>query len=644
MHPTLRPIPFHEVELQDRFWNERLETVLRRTIPSQHRQLEQHGYFETLDVTKPAPPLSIPRNEHGFTTQIFWDSDFGKWIEAASYALRHERDSTIEAQVDSLVERLQAAQAADGYLNLWYQGREPDQRWTNLRDNHELYNAGHLLEGAIAYHQATGKRTLLDVMERYVDHIRTTFGPEATQQPGYPGHQEIELALIKLYDHTGDRRHLDLAVYFINQRGAQPHYFDEEATARGENPDDFHQQTHEYSQSHLPVRDQTKAVGHSVRAMYMYASMADLAILTDDDSLRQACETLWEDVTRTRMYVTGGFGSSEANEGFTEDYDLPNESAYAETCASVAMVFWANRMANMTLDRKYADIMELALFNGALAGLSQDGEHYFYDNKLSSDGEDRRWAWHPCPCCTMNVSRLVASIGHYFYAASDDALAVHLYGSSATTVALAGTSVHVKQTTDYPWGDRIELEVEPEQAAEFTLHLRLPAWCDAPAVTLNGEAVPLEGSVTNGYLALTRTWHPGDRLTLHLPMSPKRVYAHPSVKADLGRVALKRGPFVYCLEAADNPGVDIHGVSLPPTTGIQEMRSDTPVAGAIVLKAHGLQPDIASWGGELYATSTPSTKEVALTAVPYYLWANREPGPMTVWIREDGPRPGASTD
>lgn len=636
MHSILRPIPFHAVELHDRFWNERLDTVLHRTIPSQYRQLEQNGYFETLDLTRPAPPLTIPEDERGFTTQIFWDSDIGKWIEAASYALRHERNVEIEAQIDGIVKRIKDAQQQDGYLNLWYQGREIHNRWTNLRDNHELYNAGHLLEGAIAYHQATGKRTLLEVMERFVTHIGKTFGEDANQRPGYPGHQEIELALIKLYDHTGERRHLDLATYFINQRGAQPHYFDQEAKARSENPATYHQKTHQYSQSHEPVRSQRKAVGHSVRAMYMYASMADLAVLNDDEALRRACETLWNDVTRTRMYVTGGFGSSQLNEGFTEDYDLPNNQAYAETCASVAMVFWAHRMANMTLDRKYADVMELALFNGALAGLSQDGERYFYDNKLSSQGQDHRWEWHPCPCCTMNVSRLVASIGQYFYAASNDAVAVHLYGSSATQLELAGSHARVTQTTEYPWDDQVQIDIQPDRPAKFTLQLRLPGWCEAPSVKLNGETVALSEVTQDGYLAITRTWQVGDRVNMVFPMAPKRLYAHPRVEADLGRVALRRGPFIYCIEATDNPGVDVHSVALPRDATLRESRADESFANAVVLKAYGLQADHASWGDALYRSESPRLREVAMTAVPYYLWANREPGSMTVWIREAG--------
>ena len=449
------PASFTSVKLTGLFWRERLETVLTRTVPSQYKQLDDNGIFHSLTLPKPVPPISIPRNYFDFTSQIFWDSDVGKWIEVASYALAHRRDKLIEAQIDAITEDLEKAQLPDGYLNCWYIERELENRWTNLRDNHELYNAGHLLEGAIAYFQATGKRRLLDIMERYIDLIADTFGTGPGQKRGYPGHQEIELALVKLYHLTGDKRRLDLAAYFINERGRQPHYFDEEAKAREEK--EYWAGTHEYSQSHKPVRQQDKAVGHAVRAMYMYTAMADLAAELEDDDLLKACERLWQDVTTKRMYVTAGVGPSADNEGFTADYDLPNHSAYAETCASVALILWAQRMLNIDLDGQYADILELALFNGALTGLSRDGEHYFYDNPLESDGSHTRWAWHHCPCCTMNSSRLVASVSGYFYATGEDALIVHLYGGAETQLEVGGTQVKLRESSSYPWSGEITL-------------------------------------------------------------------------------------------------------------------------------------------------------------------------------------------
>ena len=628
-----RPVRFVDVTIEGDFWRERLETVLTRTIPSQHVQLAAHGILDSLKLPDPPPPLRFPRNEHNFTVQVFWDSDVGKWIEAASYALSHRRDPDIEARIEAITDDLERAQAPDGYLNCWYLGREPDKRFTNLRDNHELYNLGHLLEGGIAYFLATGRRRLLDILERYVALVRATFGPEPGQRRGYDGHQEIELALFKLYRLTGDRRHLDLAAYFIDERGRQPHYFDAEARARGADPKDFWARSYQYNQSHLPVREQDRVVGHAVRAMYMYSAMADLAAELGDESLKRTCEVLWADVMASKIYVTSGLGPAAANEGFTEAYDLPNASAYAETCASVALIFWAQRMLHLDLDGRYADALEQALYNNALCGLSRDGEHYFYSNPLDSDGRHTRWAWHTCPCCTMNVSRLVASIGGYFLSASDDAVAIHLYGGFSTTLALAGGKVTIRETSDYPWSGAIRIAVTPETPLDFTLKLRIPGWTRSPRVELNGQ--PLDATATEmGYLAISRRWQPGDLVTLDLPMPAERLYPHPAVTADLGRVALRRGPLVYCLEEADNPGAPVQRLLLPRTSTLRPSPRADLLGGAVAITADALRLDETGWTDTLYRPTPPTRHPVAATAIPYYLWNNRGPHSMSVWIPE----------
>lgn len=631
------PVDFTRVSLTGPFWSERLETVLTRTVPSQYRKLDESGILESLDLKDPPPPLRIPRNASGFTTQYFWDSDLGKWIEAAGYALRHRRDPAVEAQVDAIVDKLEAAQMDDGYLNLWYQGHEIENRWTNLRDRHELYNAGHLLEGAIAYFQATGRRKFLDVMERYIEHIRTTFGPNEGQKRGYPGHQEIELALVKLYHLTGERKHLDLATYFINERGRQPHYFDQEAVARGDDPTKYHfynSGNYEYSQSHKPVREQDKVVGHAVRAFYMYAAMADLAADLDDDSLRHACEVLWKDVTTTRMYVTGGFGPSASNEGFTTDYDLPNDTAYCETCASVAMVFWAQRMLNIELDGQYAEILEQALYNGTLSGLSRDGELYFYENKLESDGSHRRWPWHPCPCCTMNVSRLVASVGGYFYSVGGDSIAVNLYGGNSAELDMGGRKIRIDEQSTYPWSGSIRITVHPDGHGPFALKLRIPDWAARDAVAvLNGNPVDVPGQTESGYLVIHRDWLDGDTIQLELPMKARRIYANPKVRMDRHRVALARGPLVYCAEQADNP-TPVPDLILPRDAVVADKPRDDLFDGIVTLTAPAETIAARDWGNDLYRTTPPEVSQTTLTAIPYFLWANREPGTMQVWIRE----------
>ena len=629
-----KSVRFVDVRLEGDFWKERLETVLARTIPSQHKKLAEYGLLDSLKLPNPPPPLRFPRHANGFTVQVFWDSDVGKWIEAASYALSHRRDPDIEAKIEAIVDDFEKAQEPDGYLNCWYLGREPEKRWSNLRDNHELYNAGHMLEGAIAYYETTGRRRWLDVMERYVEHIRQTFGTGPGQRRGYCGHQEIEIALIKLYRLTGEKKHLDLATYFINERGHQPpHYFDVEREgreAKGWEWQRYTQGTYEYSQSHRPVREQDKVVGHAVRAMYMYTAMADLAAELNDASLKKACETLWRDVMDTKMYVTAGLGPSAHNEGFTHDFDLPNETAYAETCASVALIFWAQRMLHLDLDGKYADILELALFNGALSGLSRDGEHYFYANPLESIGKAERWDWHTCPCCTMNVSRLVASVGGYFVSTSPTGLALHLYGGISTTQAVAGTKVTLKEESNYPWSGDIKVHVDPETDARFELKLRIPGWCQGATLKVNGESHAV--NPVSGYVTIERTWKKGDVIALDLPMQPVRLYANPGVVMDTGRVALKRGPLVYCIEEVDNPGGRVQRFRLPRESEISVV-SRPDLYGAVSLKAPAVEIEEKGFT-ELYRTSPPAEKSSALTAIPYYLWANRGNGSMVVWIPE----------
>jgi DUF1680 family protein len=628
------PLAITDATIADAFWSLRQRVNRERTIPHIYRQCQQTG---RIDAFRPgwAPGIEPFRRPAGGASHVmFWDSDVAKWIEAASFSLATHPDPALDALLDETIALIAQAQHPDGYLNTWFTSIDPQMRWRNLRDWHELYCAGHLIEAAVAHYEATGKRTLLDVLCRYTDYIGSLFGAEAGKQRGYCGHPEIELALVRLAHATGERRYLELSRYFVDERGSQPHYFDQEARARGENPAAFWARSHQYNQSHLPVREQPEVVGHAVRAMYLYSAMADLAGEYGDASLLQACRRLWRHLTTRRMYVMGGIGTSKSNEGFTGDYDLPNESAYAETCAAIGLVFWAQRMLRLDLDRRYTDVLELALYNAVLSGVSLDGETFFYDNPLASDGAHHRQGWFSCPCCPPNLARLIASLGTYVYAQGEADAVVHLYVQGSGRFQLGGQQVVLRQTTHYPWDGAVELQVELDRPAEFGVRLRLPGWCAAPRVLVNGAEVDLTTSVEGGYVRIARMWRSGDRVTLDLPMPIERVYAHPAVAADIGRVALRRGPLVYCLEQADH-SVPIRSIVLPDSAELTHQPAPDLLGGVVVIASAARALDATGWDDALYRTEPPTAQPCEIRAIPYFGWDNREQGAMQVWIQSE---------
>ncbi|MGO4354879.1 glycoside hydrolase family 127 protein [Rhizobium sp. RAF36] len=625
-----RPLPVPSVELaglfgdrQDAICDSTAETLLDRCVEA--------GMIQAIDVNQPSPGVVIPIGPWGGSTQMFWDSDLGKSIETVAYSLYRRANPKLEARVDEIIDMYEKLQDKDGYLNAWFQRVQPGRRWTNLRDHHELYCAGHLIEGAVAYYQATGKRKLLDIMCRYADYLITVFGHGPGKLPGYCGHEEVELALVKLARVTGEKKYLDLSKFFIDERGTEPHFFTEEATRDGRSAADFHQKTYEYGQAHLPVREQKKVVGHAVRAMYLYAGMADIATEYNDDTLTSALETLWDDLTTKQMYVTGGIGPAASNEGFTDYYDLPNESAYAETCASVGLVFWANRMLGRGPNRRYADIMEQALYNGAMAGLSLDGKTFFYENPLESSGKHHRWIWHHCPCCPPNIARLLASVGSYMYAVAEDEIAVHLYGESKARFEVSGAKVELAQTTRYPWDGAIHFDLDLDRPARFAISLRIPEWADGATLSVNGESIALESVVVDGYARIDREWKSGDKVDLTIPLEARKLFANPRVRQDAGRTALMRGPLVYCAEETDN-GAGLNGISLSADASKAKVSEVAGLRGAVALDLP-VSRDASDWGVDLYRTSPPSTKPATARFVPYPLWDNREPGEMLVWVR-----------
>jgi DUF1680 family protein len=637
---AFRPVPFTQVTITDGFWAPRLETNRSATLPIEYEQCRATGRLEAFKLNWRPGQEPVPH--------IFWDSDVAKWIEAASYSLSTHPDARLAALLDEVAALVASAQQPDGYLNTHYTVVEPGRRWSNLRDRHELYCAGHLIEASVAHYQATGRRILLDAACRYADTIGGVFGRGAGQKRGYPGHEEIELALVKLYRATGEGRYLALSQYFVDERGRQPHYYDEEARARGEDPGAYWAKTYAYVQAHKPVREQERVLGHAVRAMYLYSAMADLAGETGDVSLLQACQRLWRHLVTRNLYLTGGIGPSSHNEGFSGDYDLPNETAYAETCAAVGLVFWSHRLLQLTGDGGYADVMERALYNGALSGVSLDGTRFFYVNPLASRGDHHRQPWYDCACCPPNIARLLASLGQYIYSTGAGEVAVHLYVAGQARAEVAGVPLTLKQETRYPWDGQIEITLEPITPVDFTLKLRVPGWCREALLAVNGESTgrgvhpqrgasqlnaPTNAPTDRGYVAIRRQWQPGDRVRLELDMPVERVYAHPEVGQDVGAVALQRGPLVYCVEQADQ-SEPVQGLRLPAGAGLSSHFKPGLLGGVAVITGQALAVDGSGWDGQLYRTQPPSLRPCALTAIPYYAWDNRAAGAMRVWLPE----------
>jgi DUF1680 family protein len=626
----LEPVPFTQVSLEDAFWAPRLEANRTVTLPHVYRQCEAAGRFNAFDLNfqRPVPsPIVL----------IFGDSDAAKWLEAASYALATRPDPALATLVDGVADKIIHAQQSDGYLNTHFTVVQPEMRWRNLRDWHEMYCAGHLIEGAVAHHQATGQRKLLEALCRYADHIDATFGRETGKKRGYCGHPEIELALVKLYHATNNTRYLKLATYFIDERGKEPNYFTIEARERGEDPASFWAKTYDYCQAQVPVREQTKVVGHAVRAMYLLSAMADLAHENNDPTLLASCQRLWNNLITRRMYLTGGIGPSRHNEGFTEDYDLPDETAYSETCATIGLILWNHRMLQFTGESKYADVIERSLYNGFLSGLSLDGARFFYENPLASAGAHHRQSWFECPCCPPNVARVLASLGGYFYSTGPKDVWVHLFAQGKADLKVDGHEVVLRQRTEYPWEGEVKLEVGVAAPQTFTLHLRVPGWCEHWSLHINGILQTGLAPAANGYLAVEREWQPGDSVEYRMEMPIQPVWAHPAVRYLQGRMALQRGPLVYCLEGVDHGGIGLDRMAIDPAlVGSSQFtveHQDRVLGGASLLHGRGFVVDEEGWESVLYRHGRPSIKPMEITAIPYYAWDNRDPGEMRVWIR-----------
>ncbi len=616
----LEAVPFHQVEIRDAFWAPRRETNRLVSIPVNLENLEKAGNLENLR-------LAARRATNGYTGPVFMDSDVYKALEAAAYTLATDPDPALERRLDEIIALLAAAQHADGYLNSYYTVKEPGVRWVNLRDNHELYCAGHLFEAAVAHYQATGKTNFLAVARRLADHIDSVFGPPPKRM-GYPGHPEIELALVKLGRVTGERRYFELARFFVESRG-QKFFAVEHHT-----PLDRYDGT--YWQDDVPIYEHRNIKGHAVRAAYLMSGVTDIVRDTGDERLLRMLHRVWRNTTERNQYLTGGIGPSAHNEGFTEDYDLPNLTAYQETCATIALAQWGHRLALLHGEARFADVVERALYNGVLAGVSQDGTRFFYVNPLESRGTHHRSPWFGCACCPPNVARTLAALGGYAYATSPDALYVNLFIQGAVRTRVGGREIALHVRTDHPWEGRVEFEFERAAEPAFALRLRQPGWARTAKVAVNGQpaaAVRTEA----GYLVLERAWHAGDRVTLELPMPVERVVAHPNVKANRGLFALQRGPLVYCLEQVDQ-AEPLEALYFSPEEPLSVHRDPALLGGAVLLEGFARVAPEPDWGHRLYQPLVPA-RLVPFRAVPYYAWDNRAPGPMKVWLPQTPPLP-----
>jgi len=638
-------LPLKSVEIRDSFWSKYVKLVHEVVIPYQWDAIN--------DRVEDAEPSHAIKNfriaagleEGEFYGFVFQDTDLAKWLEAVAYRLETHPDKDLERIADEAIDLIEKAQQPDGYLNTYFTIKEPGRRWTNLTECHELYTAGHMIEAAVAYYRATGKRKLLDVMCRFADYIDSVFGTEPGKIRGYDGHQEIELALVKLYETTGEEKYLKLSKYFIDERGRKPNYFELE-TSRPDYKKHFPGDVlvdKEYNQSHLPVREQETAEGHSVRAVYMLTAMADLAALTQDSELMEACRRLWKNIVQKRMYITGGIGSTSEGEAFTFDYDLPNDTMYAETCASIGLIFFANRMLRAEPKSCYADVMERALYNNVLAGMSMDGRSFFYVNPLEvwPEASDKspikkhvkavRQKWFGCACCPPNVARLLSSLGQYIYTVHGNTLYTHLYIGGEAKTDIAGTKTVIKQTTNYPWDGRVLLDVIPEEDKEFGIALRIPDWCDSYSISINGVSVAPD--IKDGYVTIQRKWTQGDVIELNLDMQIKLMQSNPLVRANAGKVAIQRGPLVYCLEETDN-GDNLSAISIPVDSNLTAQFDAETAGGVVVITGNAFRTDTFGWEEKLYRTAQIRENPVTIKAVPYCVWGNRNPGEMLVWIRQ----------
>jgi hypothetical protein len=612
---TQRPVAIDAVTLRDTIWAPRQRLTFEKTVPGQYQLLEESERLANFR-------RAAGKESGTFYGLYFNDTDVYKWLEAAAWTMISAPSTELDQLIDSVVQELADAQLPDGYLDNFYAIDNLEGRWTELTRTHELYCAGHLFQAAVAHYRATGKTNLLTIACKFADLLCDTFGPaESGKMPGTDGHEEVELALVELGRATGNQRYIEQAGYFLDARGY--------GLVGGD----------EYHQDHVPFRESTAVVGHAVRQVYLTAGAADLYLELGDPEVLAALDRLWDNMVQRRMYVSSGIGSRWEGESFGKDFELPNSRAYTESCAAIGSVMWNWRMLLIRGDAKYADLIETTLYNGMLPGLSLSGDAYYYQNPLSDDGTHRREPWFDCACCPPNIARTLASINGYVASVAGEELSIHLYLQSDIDLQLpTGQRAKIAIDTNYPWESQLRFTVQSD--ATFTLKLRIPGWVRGASLTINGEA--FTGDMSPGsYASIARTWAAGDVVELDLPMPVRRVVAHPDLFENTGRVAVLRGPLLFCAEEADNTGIDPRDAVLPASPNFAVTHDSELLGGVTTLStAITVQPVAPEWSNQLYADidetpEIPASTDGMLTLIPYFVWANREPGRMEVWLRSN---------
>ena len=639
---SLRP---GNVKVRDVFWNQYIDLVAKEIIPFQWRLINDEvcGAEKSYCLYNFRVAAGMEKGAH--KGEVFQDTDVAKWLEAVAYVLECDNDFELEKTADETIELIAHAQCSDGYLNTYYHDK-PNERWSDLFEGHELYNAGHMIEAAVAYTQATGKRRFLDVVCKMADNICNVFGNEEGKLHGYPGHPEIELAIVRLYKLTGNKKYIELAKYFIDIRGKQPSYFKGEINYINHTLmfPEFADFEMDYCQADCPVSEQRKAKGHAVRAVYLYSAMADLAYELNDVKMLEQCKAIWDNITECQMYITGSIGSAAFGERFTIDYDLPNDTNYSESCATVGLIMFSHRMFQLTCDGKYMDVVEKALYNTLLSGIALDGKHFFYVNPLEVVPEvvennltfkhisTSRQPWFGVACCPTNIARTLASIGKYMFSVSDDTFFINLYIAGDVKVPFGANFLDISIYADYPNSGRIEINIHKACDMECSIALRIPEFSkEHYKVSLND--VDLQIDLEKGYLYLKRIWNDGDVIILDLDVAFQYMYCNPFVRSNIGKVCIMKGPWVYCLEEIDN-GKYLDAIAIDTSEPICEFGDKERVFGCSCAKLTGTKVDCRKKNRSLYYNKKNHSDNMEFRAIPYCIWNNRGKGEMKVWMRD----------